>query len=635
MTFPDTTFVQGTTITSNWLNAVNDAIVDGSANISYTPPFTGGVTESVGNKLAQTISVKDFGAVGDGVTNDAPAIAATITAVIAAGGGTVYFPAGKYKCTTRIGTFVNASNLTLFGYGAEIQNYAGISVFGLIEFGDSSRDVNGLYEVYATTVNQLKILGLKFTSSNIFNVTIPGRWSDQMPLSINTAKDVIIKDCYFENWDFAAINFGAMCLDALVDGCTFYSSEVDAGHANYGVRIFCYANYNDYQNGNGAEPTDFTTGVLKSGYAFVSDNSTTWGHDGINVTNCYFENVSHGVMVSASRRGIISNNRFKNMSTRSVSLTTYSTDYLCCDNTHVLDTTQQTSTGVSVFYGLGQATYRHQIQGDKFIIMGGTNNATGFSPIKCYINSHDWIISDCVFDIPSWAAPGGPCISVQDNSDGVIRDNHFACPNVTQPISIGPAYSVSSPAYQQANIWIIGNVFESCLNGSIAVLDTTSSPSPIIIKDNIVNGGDTRFIATIFSAPTKVAKLFMQGNQIFSNIPRYVDNTTSNKAIILETDLVEFYKRLSTGGGVANPSTTAVSFDFSNYNLPACFSNGTKSYQFTTYGSRSNGQASTDFYFAITGETATSISGNIIRNAGSSFQIGYTSMRVVFEPYNT
>ena len=63
--------------------------------ISYTPPFTASVATTVGDKLAQTVSVMDFGAVGDGVTDDTAAIQAAIDS-----GSTVYFPDGTYLVST-------------------------------------------------------------------------------------------------------------------------------------------------------------------------------------------------------------------------------------------------------------------------------------------------------------------------------------------------------------------------------------------------------------------------------------------------------------------------------------------------------------------------------------------------------
>jgi hypothetical protein len=47
-------------------------------------------------------NVRDFGAIGDGVTEDSAAIQAAITAAFLDGGGTVYFPSGKYLVSSSV-----------------------------------------------------------------------------------------------------------------------------------------------------------------------------------------------------------------------------------------------------------------------------------------------------------------------------------------------------------------------------------------------------------------------------------------------------------------------------------------------------------------------------------------------------
>ena len=65
--------------------------------VSYQPPFTGATATTVQDKLAQTVSVKDFGAVGDGVTNDTVAIQAAINS-----GKDLFFPAGTYLASNLV-----------------------------------------------------------------------------------------------------------------------------------------------------------------------------------------------------------------------------------------------------------------------------------------------------------------------------------------------------------------------------------------------------------------------------------------------------------------------------------------------------------------------------------------------------
>src|SRR5512138_2474280 len=54
--------------------------------------------------LADVVSVKDFGAVGDGVTDDTAAIQAALDAIAARGGGTVLLPAGVFIVSPSGGT---------------------------------------------------------------------------------------------------------------------------------------------------------------------------------------------------------------------------------------------------------------------------------------------------------------------------------------------------------------------------------------------------------------------------------------------------------------------------------------------------------------------------------------------------
>jgi hypothetical protein len=81
-----------------------------AAQVSYQPAGTGAVTTNVQTKLRETVSVKDFGAVGDGVTDDSDAFeraakAAPKAQVTTQGNlnraytATVYVPSGNYNIT--------------------------------------------------------------------------------------------------------------------------------------------------------------------------------------------------------------------------------------------------------------------------------------------------------------------------------------------------------------------------------------------------------------------------------------------------------------------------------------------------------------------------------------------------------
>jgi hypothetical protein len=73
-------------------------------SLSIGPVIATGSTtaRSVQDRFADTVNVKDYGAVGDGVADDTAAIQAAIDAASAGSGGTVKVPAGTYKITATL-----------------------------------------------------------------------------------------------------------------------------------------------------------------------------------------------------------------------------------------------------------------------------------------------------------------------------------------------------------------------------------------------------------------------------------------------------------------------------------------------------------------------------------------------------
>jgi hypothetical protein len=83
---------------------------------SITINATGGGSSSLG-----FFNVKDYGAVGDNITNDTTAVNNAIAAAISAGGGAVWFPGGKYVLSSAVtATLTNGVGIALLGAGVDI-----------------------------------------------------------------------------------------------------------------------------------------------------------------------------------------------------------------------------------------------------------------------------------------------------------------------------------------------------------------------------------------------------------------------------------------------------------------------------------------------------------------------------------
>jgi len=114
---------------SNWtgadLNTVLSALAasTGGTDGQFKDVQAGAVVRPIFTKFSEVQrSVKDFGAVGNGIADDTGAIQAGINAVIAAGGGVLFFPAGTYNTSSAL----SAANAPAT-YGGMIFRGVGIS----------------------------------------------------------------------------------------------------------------------------------------------------------------------------------------------------------------------------------------------------------------------------------------------------------------------------------------------------------------------------------------------------------------------------------------------------------------------------------------------------------------------------
>lgn len=155
----------------------NISSVDAS-QVLYDPPFTGGVVTNVQSKLSEIVSVKDFGATGNGSTNDTAAIQLAL-----ATGCTVLFPSGTYlisSTVTFVGAFLFEKNALL-----KIATSNTVTLSGSVQAG--------LYQIFDQTGTPGKVLfGLNSVTEiypQWWGAVVNGTTNDQpaMQACINSA----------------------------------------------------------------------------------------------------------------------------------------------------------------------------------------------------------------------------------------------------------------------------------------------------------------------------------------------------------------------------------------------------------------------------------------------------------------
>jgi len=220
---------------------------------------------TVEDKLAQYVSVKDFGAVGDGVADDTAAIQAAIDAAY---DGALYIPAGEYTITSQLDI---AARITIYGDGVR-QSY-------LTFYACSGFRIDA--GVSYVTMHSFSIgAAVRFTSApNAYSgISIEGTVLNQC--YAHTYRDVFVDG--FQDAIFAA-SVGA----TIFDNCkTLYSQHGLTFSGQCLNNTVTASRFNEQDSGS-LTPSAGSYGIK------IGDD--TGSVEGLTITNCLIFGVERGI----------------------------------------------------------------------------------------------------------------------------------------------------------------------------------------------------------------------------------------------------------------------------------------------------------------------------------------------------
>jgi len=265
-------FLPGTTYQIATVGTTSFVGIGAAANLSGTVFTATGVGSGSGNayyvrtvesKLRDVVSVKDYGAIGDGITDDT----VSIQAALDSGAGGVYFPSGMYL----VSTLSARADTLIYGDGNASQLLASGTGNILVITG-----VSGGTQIANVTVRDLYFKGLNNMTTGPLGCGV----------IVLHAINILVENCYFDS-------FGPGIADTSSGGAAlcFYVNCIDVT-----------ARGNTVVNGTGyLEGTDIAV-YSAGGYAIIDGN------------RCYSVN-SQGIYTNAATktgRIIITNNISKN-----------------------------------------------------------------------------------------------------------------------------------------------------------------------------------------------------------------------------------------------------------------------------------------------------------------------------------
>jgi len=257
---------------------------------------TGAVQRTVESKLQDIVSVKDFGAVGDGVTDDTAAIQAAIDYALSLnpipGGagpagrmaisGSVYLPRGKYKVSSTLN--IDENGFVLFGDGKDSS-----VLYRTTDYGDTikiSRDRN----VSPTTNNTFYVTIRELSFESLNRITTDSSHINAVAVIYLNIRDVQFKDGAYRCMDLVG------CANFLIENCVYHQSNTQLYNGYTAPTGSAFMRVRGNNSGSTFYTTLTGTGRINECKCVVSTGATQTPFeysyrigiaDGIWMQNCY------------------------------------------------------------------------------------------------------------------------------------------------------------------------------------------------------------------------------------------------------------------------------------------------------------------------------------------------------------